>query len=244
MGIAVIGGIFAYMISLSLFLVSLLLFPFKRLSVNTRYVAEYVQCFAVRFLLSIQPWLNCETNLPKIFGFYENFKTRKILFVANHRSNLDTFLLISYIPGLRGLAKKSLFYNVFFGIYMYLVGFIPVEKGNSSSFVKGLHRLRDKLLLRNRPVLIFPENTRCEKGYPSVKKFSSAVFSIAIDSQALVVPLVMQKTDRLMGRGDLFVNPYEPVKITMLKPIQASLYQDSQKLRDDVWHSIRAGLHP
>jgi 1-acyl-sn-glycerol-3-phosphate acyltransferase len=243
LGIAVIGAIFAYMVTLSLFIVAFLLFPFPRLSEKVRHLAEYVQCLSIRFLLSIQPWLNCETNLPPITGFYDHFgQTRKILFVANHRSNLDTFLLISFIPGLRGLAKRSLFYNFFFGIFMLIAGFIPVDKGSPESFLLGLNALRDKLLRKNRPVLIFPENTRCEKGYQSVRKMSAAVFGIAIESQALVVPLVIENTDRLMGRGDFLLNPFEPVKITMLPAIEASRYVNSKILRDDVWNLIQAGI--
>lgn len=242
MGIAIIGGIFGYIVTMALFLLSFALFPFPTLSTKIRHLAEYVQCVCIRFLLKIQPWLECETNLPAITGFYDNFKTRRILFVANHRSNLDTFLLISYIPGLRGLAKKSLFYNVFFGPMMFIAGFIPVVKGSSESFISGLGMLRDKLLRNDRPVLIFPENTRCDKGFSSVRKFSSAAFSIAMESQALIVPMTIQNTDQLMGRGDLLLHPHQPVKIKMLDPIPAANFQDSQKLRDHVWSLIQSGL--
>jgi 1-acyl-sn-glycerol-3-phosphate acyltransferase len=240
--IAVIGGIFAYIVTLTLFILSFLLFWFPWASTQVRYLAEYVQCVCIRFLLKIQPWLKCETNLPPIKGLYDHFKTRRILFVGNHRSNLDTFLLISYIPGLRGLAKRSLFYNFFFGIFMYIAGFIPVEKGNSRSYLLGLNALRDKLLKKDRPVLIFPENTRCNKGFSSIQKFSSGVFDKAIDCEAIIVPLVIENTDRLMGRGDFFINPYEPVKITMLQPVKAKDYTDSRKLRDEVWRLIRTEM--
>ena len=125
---------------------------------------------------------------------------------------------------------------------MYFAGFIPVEKGSSESYLAGLNALRDKLLLRDRPVLIFPENTRCDKGFKSVRKFSSGVFNKAMESQALIVPIMIENTDKLMGRGDFLLNPQEPVKITMLKPFKASDYTDSQKLRDDVWKIIQLGI--
>jgi 1-acyl-sn-glycerol-3-phosphate acyltransferase len=201
-----------------------------------------VQCLSIRLLLRLQPWLRCETNFHGILGFYERFHTRKILFVANHRSNLDTFLLISYIPGLRGLAKSSLFYNIFFAPFMYVAGFIPVDKGSPESLLKGLKRLREKLLERNRSVLIFPETTRCEKGFPSVHKFGASFFSLAIDSHALVVPLAIECTDQLMGRGDFLLNPFQPVKIKMLEPVDATQFKDSVELRDLVWNQVKAEL--
>jgi 1-acyl-sn-glycerol-3-phosphate acyltransferase len=242
LGIAVIGGIFGYIVTMSLFILSFLLTPIERLSTPVRHLAESIQCVCIRFLLKIQPWLKCKTNFPEIIGFYDHFKTRRILFVANHRSNLDTFLLISYIPGLRGLAKKSLFYNVFLGAFMVVAGFIPVEKGSSESFVTGLAALRDRLLKRDRPVLIFPENTRCDKGFASLRKFGAAIFNIAIESDALIVPIVIRNTDHLMGRGDFFLNPHEPVSLEMLEGIKARDFTDPQELRDVIWKKIELNL--
>jgi 1-acyl-sn-glycerol-3-phosphate acyltransferase len=240
--IGVIGGLFGYGLTLSLYLLALLLSPWKKASDQVRYLGENIQCLSIRFLLWIQPWLKCQTNLHGVLGFYDQFKTRRVLFIANHRSNLDTFLLISYIPGLRGLAKSSLFYNAFFAPFMYIAGFIPVDKGSPESFVKGLKLLNRKLLKRDRAVLIFPENTRCEKGFSSVNKFAAAFFALAIDSGALIVPLAIESTDRLMGRGDLLIRPYEPVKITMLPPVDASRFNDSIALRDVVWNQVKAAL--
>ncbi|WP_413293205.1 lysophospholipid acyltransferase family protein [Bdellovibrio sp. HCB185ZH] len=240
--IGVIGILFGYLLTFAIYLVAVLFTPWQWASDRIRYAGEYVQCLAIRFLLKIQPWLRCETNLHDIVGFYDRYKTRRIIFVANHRSNLDTFLLISYIPGLRGLAKRSLFYNIFFAPFMVVAGFIPVEKGSPNSLMVGLKLLRDRLLLRNRSVLIFPETTRCDKGFPSVNKFGSAFFSLAIESRALVVPLSIQGTDQVMGRGDLFIHPFQPVKINLLPAVDASQYQDAVHLRDSVWGQVKAAL--
>ncbi|MGE0634021.1 MAG: lysophospholipid acyltransferase family protein [Pseudobdellovibrionaceae bacterium] len=226
-----------------MYFLAFLVSPFKRLSEKLRHAGEFVQCGSIRILLLLQPWLQCKTNFPKIYGFYNQFGSRKILFVANHRSNLDTFLLISYIPGLRGLAKSSLFHNVFFAPFMWVVGFIPVDKGRPESFLTTLKLLKTQLLDRNRAVLYFPEHTRCAKGFDSVSKFSSSVFMGAIESQALVVPLVIKRTDQLMGKGDLFLNPYEPVEIKMLDPIKASEFDDAIVLRDFVWKQTRVAFN-
>lgn len=246
--IALIGLIFGYLLTFALYftawIVSLFYVrPARRLSDFIRYGAEYVQCFSIRMLLRLQPWLHCQTNLPHIYGFYDQFKTRRVLFVANHRSSLDTFFLISYIPGLRGLAKSSLYYNIFFAPFMIVAGFMPVKKGSADSFLEGLKLLKTKLLQRDRAVLFFPENTRCAKGFPSVAKFGSSIFQNAIDSDAVVVPLVMKKTDRVMGRGEYLLHPFEPIEIEMLEAIDAKNFQDGQTLRDVVWDKTRLALH-
>lgn len=238
--IFIFGLLFGYVLTLSVFFLALLLSPWPWIANKVRDFAEYTQCVSIRNLLRIQPWLRCETNLHGIRGFYEPFKTRRVVFVANHRSNLDTFLLISYIPGLRGLAKSTLFQNIFFAPYMRLIGFIPVNKGSLESLAQGLKQLKSKILLKNRSVLIFPETTRCERNFPSVHKFGAFFFAVAMESKAIIVPLSISGTDQLMGRGDLLINPFKPVKIRMLEPIQAEKFQDSNQLRDFVWNQIKA----
>ncbi|MBC7369932.1 MAG: 1-acyl-sn-glycerol-3-phosphate acyltransferase [Bdellovibrionaceae bacterium] len=240
--IGVIGLIFGYLLTLVIYLAALAISPFENASRTVRHFGEDVQCQSIRFLLRMQPWLLCQTNFKPIQGFYEQFGTRRVLFVANHRSNLDTFLLISYIPGLRGLAKSSLFYNIFFAPFMLIAGFIPVSKGSTESFVKGLKKLGRKLLKRDRPVLIFAENTRCDKGFPSMNKFAAAFFALAIDSEALIVPIAIERTDNLLGRGDLLLNPFEKVRLTMLPPVDATKFNDSIALRDVIWGQVKAAL--
>lgn len=197
--------------------------------------------------MRLQPWFQCETNLPGISEIYQKIGSRRVIFAANHRSNLDTFILISYIPGLRGMAKSSLFYNIFFAPIMWIIGFIPVEKGNLRSFLEGLALVRKKILDRNRSLLIFPETTRCQKGAVGVGKFSAAIFQLAVDSQAVIVPIALQNTDQLYGRGDLLLNPFQKTKVTMLEPIfpnqlPTTGQDQAEHLKDLVWNRISREL--
>jgi 1-acyl-sn-glycerol-3-phosphate acyltransferase len=240
--IGFIGFFWGYLITCSLFLISRALAPFKTLSEKISRLAETGSCLSIRLLLRMQPWLQCETNLHGILGFYRQFPNRKIVFVANHRSNLDTFLLISYIPGLRGLAKSSLFYNLPFALPMCLAGFIPVRKGSPSSYLSGVRALKVQALDQDRPVLSFPENTRCNKGFNSINKFGGSFFSLAIEGQALVIPLVIESTDKLLGRGDLFLHPFKKAKIKMLTPIPVDSSTNFIELRDSVWQQMKQAM--
>lgn len=208
-------------------------------STKLRYLAEYILCYSIYFLLWAQrPWLKIEENFHAIYPFYEKYKTRKIMFVANHRSNLDTFILISRIPGLRGMAKKSLFYNVFFAPSMYLMGFVPVEKGSVAGFLQGIHLLKEKILEKNNPALVFPETTRCRKNNPGINKWSDAVFQAAIQSESLLVPILIQNTDQSMGKGDLFVHPGHTAKLKLYDPIEAKTYSSARDLSQQVYQFL------
>lgn len=223
-----------YGVTLSLFLFSLFLSPFKDLSIRIRHIAETIQCLSIHFLLKIQPWFNYKHNFQSILGFYKKYNTRNILFIPNHRSNLDTFILISLIPGLRGMAKSSLFYNIFFAPIMIVIGFVPVKKQNVASYLKGLQQLKNKFLKQNKSVLVFPETTRCEKKYPSVQKFSSSVFEVAISSKALIVPIYIKNSDEVLGRGDFLVHTFKVVHLTLFSAIDASQFTQAYELSDYV----------
>ena len=76
----------------------------------------------------------------------------------------------------------------------------------------------------------------------ALRASSAAFFALAIDSGALIVPLAIEATDQVMGRGDLLIHPHRPVKITMLEPVDATKFNDSIALRDLVWGRVKAAL--
>lgn len=238
--IGIIGLFFGYFFSLFFFLLAYITRPFFSYSTKILYLAEYIQCFSIRLLLWIQPWLKLTTNFQNTYGFFDQYKTRKVMFVPNHRSNLDTFLLIALIPGLRGMAKSSLFYNIFFAPFMILVGFVPVKKGSVQGFLKGLQALKNKILLLNRAALVFPETTRCQKGATQLNKFSIAVFEIAKESQALVVPVFIKGTDTTLGRGDLWLNPFKPITLKIFPALEPKNFKNSSELCEHVHQLLAA----
>lgn len=231
-GIAVIGFIMAYVTCGFLHLIIFILnrLGFEKNSRKIEILAEYIQCYSIYVLLKIQPWLSFTENFQSIYNFYERYRTRRVMVVCNHRSSLDTFILIGLIPGLRGMAKKSIFYNVFFAPIMLMIGFVPVEKGSLTSFREGIQLLRNRILERDRPALVFPETTRCPKGFDGIGKFSEAVFTAALESKALVVPILIKNTDRVYGRGDLWVNPFEKAQFKILPEIDSQNFTNCSQI--------------
>ncbi len=238
LSIALIGSTGGYLISGSLLFVAHLMSPISALSTPIRLYGELILCYVIRFLLWTQPWLICSTNFPSQLSLFELSRKRKIVYVANHRSNMDTFLLLSYIPGVRGLAKQTLYHNLFFAPFMWIMGFVPVEKGSPQSFIQGLKLVHQRLLDQKRPFLVFPENQRCQKGFVGLQKFSVAPFVLAVEAKALVVPVVMKATDALMGRGDLWLHPFRPIEIQMLDPIESTEFEDGVALAKAVTERI------
>ncbi len=247
--LVVIGFFLGYVLTMGLALLSFFVSQFNvKLGARLRHFTESFQCASIRFLLVIQPWLEIKTNHQAwrgTFKYFDDIGTRKVIFVANHRSNLDTFIMLSYFPGLSGLAKRSLFYNLAFLPFMLFMGFIPVQKGDLNGFRDGVKKLKSQILDSERPVLIFPETTRCAKYFEGANKFSLSVFKLALESEALLVPICLKNTDRVLGRGDWLLHPHQASELLILTPIDCSknlAFKDSKTLADCVHKILSTAL--
>jgi 1-acyl-sn-glycerol-3-phosphate acyltransferase len=111
--------------------------------------------------------------------------------VSNHESNADPFL-ISFLPWeMKWLGKANLFKIPIVGWSMWLAGDIPVVRGKRSSIGEALGRCAE-WLEKEMPVMIFPEGTRSKDG--NMLPFKDGAFRLAIDAQALVLPLAVRGT--------------------------------------------------
>jgi 1-acyl-sn-glycerol-3-phosphate acyltransferase len=125
------------------------------------------------------------------FGVYGDiprpYKTRTV-FVSNHESQADPFL-ISYLPWeMKWLGKESLFKIPFAGWAMRLAGDIPILRGDGSS-ARGAMKQCAKWIERGVPVVIFPEGTRTEDG--KMGTFKDGAFRLAVETGAQIVPLAV-----------------------------------------------------
>jgi len=182
---------------------------------------------AVRLLLRIMPQLQVEmTGLEKI----ETTK-RPRLFISNHRSHLDVFLLLGAIPGLRTVAKDELFRLPVLGWMMKLLGHIPFKKGNMEIFQIFVKRM-NSALQAGENMLVFPELTRSEPGVHRLKKFKAFPFKLISDLGGSVVPVVVYGTDHAWPKGRNELDVSRPVKVKLLEEIDTSKFRTTRELMD------------
>ncbi len=134
------------------------------------------------------------------FGVYGDIPRRiegRTVFVSNHESHLDPFL-ISFLPWeMKWLAKASLFSIPFAGWGMTLAGDIPIHRGDDSSAKLAMDRCR-RCLERGVPVIIFPEGTRSPDG--KMRAFKDGAFRLALDSGAQIVPIAVCGTHKALPK--------------------------------------------
>ena len=157
----------------------------------------------VKLMFACQYWFRLEI-------FFRNQKITKCenplsraqgtIFICNHRSHFDVFVLLPLIPGLKAVSKKALNQLPVFSHYMKYCGHVFFEESDVRMQNRIIPLLKDKLH-RGQNVLIFPEMTRANKGQTRLSHFGSLAFQLAKASEAPIQILTLSGTDRVWPKG-------------------------------------------
>lgn len=137
------------------------------------------------------------------------------LFVANHQSNADPFLVAMLPWEMKWLSKKSIFDIPLLGWMMRVAGDVEVDRGNKESARRAIAELRERLD-RKLSVLVFPQGTRSPDG--TVGGFREGAFRLAIEAGVDVVPLAVAGTAESLPKGSLAFQE-TTATVTVLPPV-------------------------
>ena len=143
------------------------------------------------------------------------------VFMSNHQSDFDIFIVLAFIPGqFRWIAKKELFRVPAFGKAMRNAGYIEMDRQNHERAMKSIDLAAQKIR-EGKSVMSFPEGTRSKDG--RIKDFKQGMFHLALQAGAPIVPIAIIGASEIMPKRSLRVNPG---KITMVigKPIDVTPY--------------------
>lgn len=162
------------------------------------------------------------------------------LFVANHRSMADVFLLCLLPSEMKFLSKESVFRIPLLGWLMRTAGDIPVTRGDKDSAREALEQMRRRLL-EGASVVVFPEGTRSDDG--SIAPFREGAFRLAIELGVDVVPLAIRGTETALPKHSLVFAPTSAT-VTVLEPVETagSTAEDAPALAERVRREIGSSL--
>src|SRR4051812_39068795 len=160
-----------------------------------------------------------------------------VIFVSNHRSFADPFILglCSRRP-VYYVAKQELFgYNRLLAWFISNLGAFPVRRGEADAdFVD----TAKAILERGDPLLIFPEGTRTRPG--ALGKPKRGVGRLALETGATVVPVAMIGTERIR-RGFKI----RPVKVSVrigaplkFPQVDVATSQLAAAVTDRIWPNV------
>ncbi len=223
----VFGALLGYGVMVPLFLLG---FIFPVCNVWT----EFVLHRGTSLLMNLQTWYQARLSIaiePK------SSSRKPQIILSNHRSHLDAFLFLATIPGVRMLARKSLFFIPFLGGMMRITRQIPAKRGMVTSLQRAMEELKLRAL-EGQNVLIFPEMTRCQPGFDGIQPFSILPFQMALQIQAEIIPVVLKGTDQVWPKGKWGIVSNHLIQAFSLPKICASQFESSAELRDAVWKSM------
>lgn len=167
---------------------------------------------------------------------------KRYILMSNHASHYDIPLLFAAFPGsVRMLAKKELSKIPIWGPGMVHCEFVFIERGNRAQAIKDLEFAKEKL--ESGIVLwVSPEGTRSRTG--RLGKFKKGGFILAIQAQAIIVPVSIRGANRVLPPKSLRFSINESVSIHVGEPIDTADYAESDrdKLMQEVEKAIRLGL--
>lgn len=132
-------------------------------------------------------------------------KKRTYIFIANHRSNLDAPVAAAAVWGrIKPVAKKELLKVPVLG-FIFKRTSIIVDRSSKASRIQTLEQIKEAVE-SGAHVLVFPEGTR-NKTEQDMIDFKDGAFSMAVQTQTPLLPVLLLNTDVLMPNKKPLMKP-------------------------------------
>ena len=171
---------------------------------------------------------------------------RPYLFVSNHRSMADVYLLAQLPWEMKFLSKDSVFRIWLLGWEMKVAGDISLTRGDKESARRAMLEMKQRLLDKS-SVVVFPEGTRSADG--SLAKFRDGAFRLAISLGIDIVPLAISGTETALPKHSLVLHPttatvevLPPVSVADLTAADAPAL--AERVRGDIARALKVELGP
>lgn len=173
--------------------------------------------------------------LPVTMDGQENIDPKQsYVFVANHSSMFDVWLIYGWLPVVfKWMMKAELRKVPFVGSACKAAGHIFVDRTNLRKSKQSIEQVKS-ILHDGVSTVIFPEGTRSENG--QLGRFRRGAFQIALDLGLPIVPLSISGCYDVLKKGEIFVHRH-PVHLHIGKPI------DLNEMRKQLHESQEEALH-
>src|SRR5262249_19521177 len=131
-------------------------------------------------------------------------RRRAHVFVANHSSYTDVFLVVRLPWEMKWLSKKSIFSIPLLGWQLRIAGDVPIVRGDRESAREAMEKMR-RILESGVSVILFPEGTRSPDGL--LGEFRDGAFRLAIEAGVDVVPLAISGAAESLPKRSLVFRP-------------------------------------
>jgi len=187
------------------------------------------------FLVLLMPFYSWRWHIPQIFSQafatltatpfnvkgLENLPKEKenCIYVVNHSSYLDSYLLSAAIPrAFSYVAKKELINNWLMKIYLDRIKTIYVDRFDRQQSLDDAQQAI-KAACAGQSLLFFPEGTF--QRIPGLLPFKMGAFLTAVESDSPVIPIAIRGSRSILRPGSWFVH-HGSINVVIGQPITAN----------------------
>ncbi len=176
----------------------------------------------------------------RIQGTEQIDRGKPYVFVANHSSFTDVFLVVRLPWEMKWLSKKAIFSIPLLGWQLRAAGDVPLVRGDKESSREAMEKMR-KILEGGVSVILFPEGTRSRDG--SLGEFRDGAFRLAIEAGVPVVPLAISGAAASLPKRSLVFHP-STATLRVLPPVPTAglTAEDARALGARVREQIAATI--
>ncbi len=178
----------------------------------------------------------------KIIG-NENINSEKsYIFVANHQSMFDIFLIYGYLNAkFKWIMKMELRRTPLLGKACESMGHIFVDRSSPMRAQKSLEAAKSRLLQGNNSIFLFPEGTRSSSG--KIGRFKRGAFTIARDLHFPIIPVTISGAYNVLPKKGWFITPGK-ITMTIHQPIDTIHLNDENlnEMIDQIKNIVESAL--
>jgi 1-acyl-sn-glycerol-3-phosphate acyltransferase len=164
-------------------------------------------------------WLRLSGMRVVVRGREQLDAGRSYIFIANHRSYLDTATIFGHMGRRIGLfAKKELLKVPIFGYGMGYVNIMAIDRSNRERALTTVRAATERIR-SGISFGVFAEGTRARPG--ELLPFKKGAFYMALETGMPIVPVAFKHTDLLMGKGT-GVARAGTIEMVILPPIETT----------------------
>lgn len=164
---------------------------------------------------------------------------RAYVICANHTSIADIVLLFTLFKQFKWVSKRSNFDMPFVGWNMWMSGYIPLVRGDTSSTARMMARCK-RALENGVSIMMFPEGTRSKDG--DVRPFKRGAFTLAKECNVDVVPIAIHGGHALIPKHEATFATQAKLTVEVLHPVRSADYATEAELAEAVRQIIVARL--
>ena len=142
----------------------------------------------------------------KVIGNENIDPNQSYIFVANHQSMFDIFLIYGYLNAkFKWIMKQEIRKTPLLGKACESMGHIFVDRSNPMRAQKSLKEAEQRLLQGHNSIFLFPEGTRSANG--KIGRFKRGAFTIARDLHFPIIPVSISGANNVLPKGGWYITP-------------------------------------